>query len=123
MNPVNFATYEIVRQLAKTKYDLNLGHSYIPYKSLSQGHSDILAILRNFKSFITNYRYNIVTQTFMEEALDGNRIHAISISQIRSSIQAHGIGIINTSVSIIFKNVLQYVNMISQMMLEETLQG
>jgi len=33
----NYTTYEIIRSVAKCKFDLNLGHSYIPFLTLGQG--------------------------------------------------------------------------------------
>ena len=41
-----------MRTLAKIKYDLDLGHSYIPSKTIDQGKTDILAIVRSFMFFV-----------------------------------------------------------------------
>jgi hypothetical protein len=55
----NFQIYEVQRTLAKLKFGLDIGHSYIPAKTLEQGKTDILSILRTFIPFTNKFRYNM----------------------------------------------------------------
>jgi WASH complex subunit 7 len=120
-NQQNFHVYEVMRTLAKLKYNLDVGHSYIPAKSLEQGKTDILAILRKFIPFTNMFRYNMFNQSFIEVLGDGSRLKAISISHISDSIKTHGLGVINTCVEVVYKFIVLRINNFSQMMLDETL--
>merc|ERR1711971_1091982 len=67
--------------------------------------------------------YNIITQSFIQEAKDENRVHAMSIEHVTSSIQAHGIGICDTTFSVIYgKYVRKFLNMLFELMMDEGLQ-
>lgn len=123
-NKKNFHIYEVMRSLAKMKYDLDVGHSYLPAKTIEQGRTDILSIIRNFIQFTQRFRYNMFNQSFIEVLGDqGSRLLAISISHISDSIKTHGLGVINTCVDIVHKFVLMRINNFSQMMLDETLRS
>ena len=60
----------------------------------------------------------------MEETSDQNRVHSVSIPHITSSIHAHGIGILNTIVQIVYKDYIKkLINNIIQIMMDENLQS
>ena len=122
-NEKNFKMYEVMRSLAKLKYGLEVGHSYMPAKSLEQGKTDILGILRKFGLFTKTFRYNMFNQSFIEVLGDGSRLKAISIQHISDSIGTHGLGVINTSVDVVYKFIKMRINNFSQMMLDETLRS
>lgn len=82
---------------------------------------DILVILRSFKGFTQRFRYNMFNQTFIEQLGDSQRLKAISITHISNSINTHGLGVINTSVDIVYKFVNQMVNVFSAMMQDQNL--
>lgn len=117
----NFQIYEVQRTLAKLKFGLDIGHSYIPAKTLEQGKTDILAILRKFIPFTNMFRYNMFNQSFIEILGDSSRLKAISIGHISDSINTHGLGVINTCIDVIYKFITMRLNNLSQMMLDETL--
>lgn len=98
-NQRNFDTYEVMRTVAKLKYDLELGHSYIPSKTVEQGKTDVLAILRSLVFFIQNFKYNMFNQTFIETLKESTRLKAVSITLISDSIKTHGLGIIESSIN------------------------
>lgn len=97
-NQKNFDIFEVMRTLAKVKFDLELGHSYIPSKTIDQGKTDVLAIIRSFKQFILNFKYNMFNQTFIETLKESTRLKAVSINLISDSIKTHGLGIVKGSV-------------------------
>ena len=108
-NQKNFDTYEIMRSLAKTKFNLELDHSYIPSKTVEQGRTDVLTIIRSFKPFILNFKYNMFNQTFIETLKDSTRLKAVSINLISDSIKTHGLGIIKGSIQHVADFIHQYV--------------
>lgn len=123
-NKKNFHIYEVIRSLAKMKYGLDVGHSYVPAKTIEQGRTDIISIIRNFVQFTQKFRYNMFNQSFIEVlGGTGSRLLAISISHISDSIKTHGLGVINTCVDIVHKFVLMRINNFSQMMLDDTLRS
>ena len=83
-------TYQQMRSLAKTKYDLNLHDVHLPSQTLEQG-MDTLFILRNINSFVQNYYYNLHSQIFIEITKeDANYITLIGNQQILNSLNTHG---------------------------------
>lgn len=107
-NQKNYDLYEIMRVLAYSKYGLDLGHSYIPSKTVEQGKTDILAILRSLIFFIQNFKYNMFNQTFIECLNDSTRLKAVSINLISDSIKTHGLGIIKNSINIVVEQIHRY---------------
>lgn len=107
-NQKNFTVYEIMRTLAKVKYDLDLGHSYIPSKTVEQGRTDVLAILRSLVFFIQNFKYNMFNQTFIETLNESTRLKAVSINLISDSIKTHGLGIVRSSISMLVETIHKY---------------
>ena len=104
-NQRNFDTFEIMRVLAKVKYNLDLGHSYIPSKTIEQGKTDILAIIRSIIFFIQNFKYNMFNQTFIETLNESTRLKAVSINLISDSIKTHGLGVVKGSINLIVEQI------------------
>ena len=95
LNLNNWQTYQQMRVLAKTKYNLNLHEIFLPSQNLDQG-KDILAIIRNFNHFVKNYNHNMNNQIFIEISNESNNLNVIGINQILNSIYTHGTGIVNS---------------------------
>ena len=65
---------------------------------------DVLEIMRNIHIFVAKYCYNLNNQIFVEKMSDTKKhLNTINIGHISNSIRTHGIGIMNTSVNIIFQ--------------------
>jgi WASH complex subunit 7 len=120
-NQKNFDTYEIMRTLARVKYDIDIGHSYIPSKTIEQGRTDILAILRSLPFFIQNFKYNMFNQTFIETLNESTRLKAVSINLISDSIKTHGLGVIKSSISLLSEFIHKQINSFIVMMSNDTL--
>lgn len=120
-NQKNFDNFEIMRVLAKVKYDLELGHSYIPSKTVEQGRTDVLAIVRSMGFFVQNFKYNMFNQTFIETLNESTRLKAVSINLISDSIKTHGLGIIKSTINHIAGEIHKMVNNFISMMSNETI--
>lgn len=60
--------------------------------------------MRNIHVFVSKYLYNMNNQIFVEEWSNNKHLNTINISHIANSIRTHGIGIMNTTVSIGFSH-------------------
>ena len=65
----------------------------------------MLQITRNIHVFVTNFRYNLNSQIFVESgaATEGKHLNTIGIRHIAASIRVHGAGIMNTAVNFSFQ--------------------
>ena len=115
LNLKNNQTYQRMRVLAKSKYNLNLHDVYLPNQNLEQG-KDLLDIVRNLATFSKTYTHNLHSQQFIELVKDANYINVIGVQQILSSLYTHGKGIINTIINRAFgfisKNVGSIIDII-----------
>lgn len=93
----DWRTYGQMRFLATQKFRLNTIEDYLPTQTLEQG-LDVLEIMRNIHSFVSNYLYNLNNQIFIEKNSKNKHLNAINIRHIANSLRTHGIGIINTTV-------------------------
>lgn len=93
----DWRTYGQMRFLATQKFRLNTIEDYLPTQTLEQG-LDVLEIMRNIHSFVSNYLYNLNNQMFIEKNSKNKHLNAINIRHIANSLRTHGIGIINTTV-------------------------
>lgn len=118
LNLNDWKTYQQMRVLAKTKFDLNLHDIYLPSQTLEQG-IDILFILRNMVNFVQQYNYNLHSQSFIEVTKDGNYVTSIGVQQILNSLCTHGIGIVNTIVNKTYQFLTQRLKVITQFILDE----
>jgi WASH complex subunit 7 len=118
LNINDWKTYQHMRILAKTKYDLNLHDIYLPSQTLEQG-LDILLICRNLSKFVDQYNYNLHSQIFIEVTKDSNFLGVIGVQQIMNSLYTHGIGIINTLVNVSYHFLAQRIKIITQFLMDE----
>ncbi len=112
LNLNSWQTYQQMRVLAKTKYNLDLHEIFLPSQNLDQG-KDILAIIRNFNYFVKNYNHNMHNQIFIEISNESNNLNVIGINQILNSIYTHGTGIVNS----VINKAYQFISKLVQKML------
>jgi WASH complex subunit 7 len=119
LNLNDWKTYQQMRVLAKTKFNLNLHDINLPNQTLDQG-VDILFILRNMLNFVQNYNYNLHSQIFTEITKDNNNyVTSIGVQQILNSLCTHGIGVVNTIVNKTYQFLGQRIKAITQFVLDE----
>lgn len=104
LNLNDWKTYQQMRVLAKSKYDLHLHEVFLPSQNLEQG-KDIIEIIRKLNVFSKSYTHNLHSQIFMEiikenqEQPMANTINVIGVNQILNSLYTHGTGIVNSVVN------------------------
>jgi len=59
-------TYEQMRIMGNHIFGLKLHDTFLPSQTIEQGKFDILQIIRNIPQFITTYKYNLLSQKFLE---------------------------------------------------------
>lgn len=96
----DWRTYGEMRYAAKQKFHLDTIEDHLPTQTLEQG-LDVLEIMRNINSFVSNYLYNLNNQIFIEQSSNNKHLNTINIRHIANSLRTHGIGIINTTVSLL----------------------
>mmetsp|Transcript_25468 Transcript_25468/g.19216 ORF Transcript_25468/g.19216 Transcript_25468/m.19216 type:complete len:110 (+) Transcript_25468:2266-2595(+) len=79
LSPHDYKTYEHMRILAWTKYNIKVLPSHLPAQQVEQG-IDILYLLRNIQSFVSKYNYNLHTQIFIETTKETKQIKTISVN-------------------------------------------
>ncbi|KAK7070236.1 hypothetical protein SK128_014006, partial [Halocaridina rubra] len=94
--PHDWRTYEEMRNLAASKYNLFTVPSHLPSHTLDQG-VDVLEIMRNIHVFVQHYLYNLNQQFFVEATSNNKHLNTVTIKHIANSIRTHGAGIINTT--------------------------
>ena len=124
LNLHDHCTYEKMRAICKINYDLDLTPAFLPSQSLSQG-IDLLYIVRNLGSFVSQFNYNIQSQSFIEVSTDSSTLSVIGVEQVMSSLNTHGIGILNTVVNktyqLIKKKIKAIANFIVNQYVKSTL--
>jgi WASH complex subunit 7 len=118
MNLNDWKTYQQMRGLARTKFSLDLHDVYLPSQTLEQG-IDILFIIRNINTFVTQYNYNLQSQIFIEVTKENNYVSVIGVQQILNSLCTHGIGIVNTIVNKTYQFLVSRIKVISQFLFDE----
>lgn len=96
----DWRTYGHMRVLAKKKFRVETVEDHLPTQTLEQG-LDVLEIMRNIHLFVSNYLYNLNNQIFVGKNSKNKHLTTINIRHIANSLRTHGIGIINTTVSLI----------------------
>ena len=112
INLNDWQTYQQMRVLAKSKYNLDLHEIFLPSQNLQQG-KDILAIIRNFNHFVKNYNHNMHNQIFIEISNESANLNVIGINQILNSIYTHGTGIVNS----VINKAYQFISKLIQKMI------
>jgi len=118
LNLNDWKTYQQMRSLAKSKFDINLHSVYLPSQTLEQG-TDILFILRNMMTFVTQHVYNLQSQIFIEVTKESNNVESIGIQQMYNSLCTHGIGVVNTIVNKTYQLLVNKMKTITQFIMDE----
>lgn len=92
-----------MRIMANYLFGLTLHDVYLPNQTVSQGKFDIFNIIRNIPKFINGYKYNLLSQKFLEVTTEEKMISSVGIQQISDSIRTHGLGILSTTVNAFYK--------------------
>ena len=108
LNINEWKTYQQMRNLAKSKYNLRLHEILLPSQSLEKG-QDILDIIRNFVPFVKKYNHNMNNQIFIEYPKDSVNINYLGINQILNSIYTHGPGIVNSIINKSFQFISKLI--------------
>ena len=93
--------------MANYLFGLNLHDVYLPSQTITQGTFDIFNIIRNIPGFISSYKYNLLSQRFLEVTTDTKMITTVGIEQISDSIRTHGKGIVATIVNAFYRFLAQ----------------
>lgn len=109
LNMHDMETYEQMKILASHIFGLRLHDTYLPSQTIEQNKFDILKIIKNIPEFISTYKYNLLTQKFLEITNENKIITSIGIQQLSDSIKTHGLGILSTSVNIFYKFLVTYL--------------
>lgn len=101
LNPFDYETYELIRQLAYEEFGLKMASVHIPSQTIEQGNVDLVNLMKNLSFFVNKYAYHLLENTFLEipKKNEGKMLLSIGIQQIADSIKTHGLGIINTFVN------------------------
>lgn len=118
--PHDWATYTEMANLARDKYGLTLAESYLPGATVDQG-LDILDLTRNIHLFVSNFAYNMNTQSFIERTsrTSNKYLNTIQISHIANSIRTHGTGMMNTTVNFVYRFLARKFFVFSQFLYDD----
>ena len=114
LNLNDWKTYQQMRVLAKSKYDLNLHEIFLPSQTLDQG-KDILQIIRQLTTFCKSYTHNLHSQIFIEitnDNTESNIVNVIGVQQILNSLYTHGTGIVNSIVNATYQHLIRILQMV-----------
>ncbi|XP_045101605.1 WASH complex subunit 4-like [Portunus trituberculatus] len=120
--PHDWRTYEEMRNLAASKYNLFTVPSFLPSHTLDQG-VDVLEIMRNIHVFVCHYLYNLNQQFFIEAASNNKHLNTVTIKHIANSIRTHGAGIINTTVNFTYQFLRRKFHVFSQFLYDEQIKS
>lgn len=59
-------TYEMMRVMGNHIFDLRLHDVFLPNYTVELDKFNILNVVRNIPAFVTNYKYNLLSQRFLE---------------------------------------------------------
>ena len=127
----DWRTYAEMRAIATQRYKLHPASiefvqpqlpsaACLPGQTMEEG-LDVLQIMRNIRVFVTNFRYNLNSQTFVESgtATDGKHLNMVGIRHIAASIGVHGAGIMNTAVNFCFLFLHRKLVIFSQFLFDD----
>lgn len=118
----DWKTYGEMRRLAYLQYGLNTVDDHLPIQTLGQG-LDVLEIMRNINIFVSQYMYNLNSQTFIERESNNKHLNSINISHVANSIRTHGIGIMNTTVNFTYQFLRSKFYIFSQFIFDELIKS
>lgn len=109
LSPNDYRTYEHMRSLAADKLGIQVLPSHLPCKQMEQG-IDIMLLLRETETYVSNFHYNLHTQTFVERTHEAKQIRTIGVNQMLYSIRTHGVGILNNVMNQLYKFIRKQIN-------------
>lgn len=116
--------YGDMKNLAINKYNLDfLPITMLPTSSHFSDSLDVLEIMRNIHIFVTRYNYNLHQQFFLEKSIDQKHLNVINIDHIATSIQTHGLGIMNTTVNFTYQFLTRKVTLIHEFLFDEQIKS
>ncbi|KAG7168658.1 WASH complex subunit 4-like [Homarus americanus] len=77
--PHDWRTYEEMRNLAASKYNIFTVPSHLPSHTLDQG-VDVLEIMRNIHVFVQHYLYNLNQQFFVEASSNNKHLSTVNFT-------------------------------------------
>ena len=87
-----------MRVIAHERYGLQIEDSNLPGCGAGIDFVEILEDLRG--SFISQYKYSMIDQTFIERNGVGSKnLETLNVDLVASAIRQHGLGIVNTAVA------------------------
>ncbi|EGT40989.1 hypothetical protein CAEBREN_22104 [Caenorhabditis brenneri] len=117
--PNNAKIYTRMQQLAKLKYDLELLDPDLPQADADETVA-ILDLLQNFSHFCSNYNFFAQGYMFIEKASDSKRLHCIRMSDLKTAIRKHGVGILPTAVNSAYRIIRNKVQTFLEFLSEDT---
>ena len=114
----DWRTYRMMHALAHYKLNLETIQNHLPTQTLEQG-LDALEIMRNIHVFVSEYLYNLNTQTFIEHTSNNKHLNTIGIRHIANSIRTHGTGIMSTTVNFVYQFLRVKLLTFSQFLFDE----
>jgi WASH complex subunit 7 len=98
----------MMRVMGNHLFDLKLHDVFLPNHTIERDKFDVLAVVRNIPAFVSSYKYNILSQRFLEVTGDNKIISCVSIQQLSDSIRTHGLGILSTTVTAFYRYLTTY---------------
>ena len=118
----DWKTYDEMRSLANHLYGLHVLQAHLPCQTLEQG-ADIVEIMRNISTFVSEYTYNLNNQVFVERSSNNKYLNTIGIKHVANSLRTHGIGVVNTTVNQTYQFLRKQFNAFSQFMYDEQIKS
>jgi WASH complex subunit 7 len=99
----------MMRVMGNHIFDLQLHDVFMPNHTIELDKFNILSVVRNIPTFVGAYKYNLLSQRFLEITSDAKIIACVSIQQLSDSIRTHGLGILSTTVNAFYKFLITYI--------------
>jgi WASH complex subunit 7 len=116
--------YNDIKNLAINKFGLDLlPITMLPTSSHFSESLDVLEIMRNIHIFVSRYNYNLHQQFFIEKSIDQKHLNIINIGHIATSIQTHGMGIMNTTVNFTYQFLVRKIVLIHEFLFDENIKS
>jgi len=115
-------TYTEMRSIANERYGLNLADPYLPDGSLDQG-VDFMDILRDLDSFIAQYNYNLIEQSFVERRPErgAKYLNTMNIKCLSASFKQHGLGVVSSAVNVCYKLLARKFQLLTEFFADDNM--
>lgn len=111
--------YAEMRTLASQKYNLILKDVHLPSSSHYTSGLDVLEIARKIHVFVSQFTYNLNSQTFVQRSINQKHLSTITIPHISNSIRTHGAGIVNTTINFTYKFLAKKFHIVSEFLYDD----